>query len=1614
MMAYTQENIVSSTQENADNNLGPSRESLGAVQFCSTNCAKVSPLPTTQIPKFNVKEKLEKKKLGKKVKKSKNGKKKEKKKKKQKQNALEKCFEGDEAFKETVKGLELLNLRCRELVLIYRSSLTFGRLNGVLSIIVEFLKTSDSECLTKPSKACIVKPFLNDIVYLVHLLYSDLRKFNSDNKDRPNYLNKMSDLLAMVIDVEITTSKIYECKKCKGKSFRTEAKLKEHLEKIHKMETSTKGWKDDNDTSSNIGISEEEREKLVSVLISSLYIYLDNSSNHILDTMLKTTNKNKKKASKICSRIFSHILQSPQTPMSILEYARHILAFKMWKKMLDSITRQREVTQLAARLLPAPPAHFRERVAVLEGIMPPVPVAKPDSAVTEHCLIVKSARHVKYELKDQIQKYLMLINNPQRYSELLKNLRFIGENLNEFNVKDSVFAVDDEDMILYDTFPSESSAKTSGSNKKSADKNAEKKAASKKSADKKNAEKKSADKKNADKKVKSSVTVDCQTDPKIVAELSDKTELVTSSNEEQDQLPLIKIKSEIDLVEVSDAQSNSLDELNVCDAEPVNCEQSTEVNKITDSGIDVDDSCDDLSQKRPDIQILRKLADDKNFDFDDDAEQAKLYELYENLKKKFEPAKLNDPLEVMKMDKTGTPEKKTQIVTPLSHSIESSGMCSPNLKPAFCDETMRSTAQTSSIAENQIDLAKTFDQVGKEMDFQKSAASVQDLLCEPWPLELVGEMEKYMEKNKLADNDLDAGLKTTFKEEAGEFKADIIRESTGMTLKEEEEEKRRLCNLEDDFITELFSEQPGHNGFGSLMDFLNSPVDDLSLINSVTEPPPWSTDGTSQPLLSLLMDDDLAFADASDIAAGLSDRSCEERFFMKDNTPSPRKSMSLEAALSLSPNSNEQFCQKSPEKRALARSNNDNEEPQMKRTRSSTDAHNYLLTPPSTPVASESAKSQVESQKDAAASSSSKANSENSPKCSFSGIVDHKMNVANEDNASPEKIKCSTENRPSSPLKNVKHVVDRPKDSATEKPPISPPECTCDQRLSGSMIDSYFRYFHRTRLSFTNQQKTYIFSVSFYPLLTSDSSQAMKLRKGLAEKRHSLVESITRNVDLFEKDFIIFPIEKHGRWLVVIVCFPGLTGPVEYQQKEQIKKHSSPKKNLFKDETATGTSSAKARRTRLGCNSVEKRNSKETADCDTISNNKSVGNSKSPTKTSESNQGQDDRTSNESQPIKQPCILVFDSSPKPRKTEVVEVIRDYLRVEYKVKHGKDKDFSTFMKDSKPRVPTRKNSACCGVYMLQYADSFFNNPIIDFRLPIKHLQNWFPADAISRKRDEIYRFVPQPTAGDPVCASQMLHVKSCKANDGPTAAGSSQRRPSSDCDTKEAKPITVLDSFRAVAVLEDCNTSDDISDDFKGFDLEQPLDNLLSPDRRAAALTADLLNDDDNAVMDVIGEENEEEEEVVSMLCSRLKAHTPELVVALSRSDYVPQQNKKRRVRTKTVTALTPKTQPPSKRKNVGSENSVAAPKKSTTASRKSDSANKAPKKGKKPRCKATRKSARRLKVVSPTPKSLLKLRSADKEGKDDNSTSIPLRTHHFNELWKTIQKMDKKGRRCRK
>jgi hypothetical protein len=80
---------------------------------------------------------------------------------------------------------------------------------------------------------------------------------------------------------------------------------------------------------------------------------------------------------------------------------------------------------------------------------------------------------------------------------------------------------------------------------------------------------------------------------------------------------------------------------------------------------------------------------------------------------------------------------------------------------------------------------------------------------------------------------------------------------------------------------------------------------------------------------------------------------------------------------------------------------------------------------------------------------------------------------------------------------------------------------------------------------------------------------------------------------------------------------------------------------------------------------------------------------------------------------------------------------------FQARRGEDKSFSnSAIPGFQPRVPQQPNYSDCGLYAMQYLESFFLNPVKQFSFPIPNsaLGSWFPEAQMEGKRRQVYETI----------------------------------------------------------------------------------------------------------------------------------------------------------------------------------------------------------------------------------------------------------------------------------
>ncbi|XP_022225978.2 sentrin-specific protease 7-like [Drosophila obscura] len=231
--------------------------------------------------------------------------------------------------------------------------------------------------------------------------------------------------------------------------------------------------------------------------------------------------------------------------------------------------------------------------------------------------------------------------------------------------------------------------------------------------------------------------------------------------------------------------------------------------------------------------------------------------------------------------------------------------------------------------------------------------------------------------------------------------------------------------------------------------------------------------------------------------------------------------------------------------------------------------------------------------------------------------------------------------------------------------------------INDIIIDFYLLWLNKTQIPVDVRERTHIFNSFFYKRLTTLMGP-VNSRLTAAQKRHAGVQKWTKAVDIFDKDFIIVPIHEQMHWLVAIICFPNLRGPVTCDTDQpQIGSGDGPKQlpamkqplillfdslggDLHRNIMST-------LRNYLTCEYKKKK------------------------------------------PYAQARIFDEDNMPGY-----------FVRV--------------------PLMPPKDTND--GLFLLQYVEQFFAVPIEDYRLPIEDLTNWFDLLTVNKKREDIANLIQQ--------------------------------------------------------------------------------------------------------------------------------------------------------------------------------------------------------------------------------------------------------------------------------
>ncbi|KAM9170204.1 sentrin-specific protease 7 isoform 4-T5 [Pangshura tecta] len=292
--------------------------------------------------------------------------------------------------------------------------------------------------------------------------------------------------------------------------------------------------------------------------------------------------------------------------------------------------------------------------------------------------------------------------------------------------------------------------------------------------------------------------------------------------------------------------------------------------------------------------------------------------------------------------------------------------------------------------------------------------------------------------------------------------------------------------------------------------------------------------------------------------------------------------------------------------------------------------------------------------------------------------------------------------------------------------------------LNDVIIDFYLKYLLLEKAPKHLAERSHIFSSFFYKCLTrtgKNSEEDPKL--SVAQRRHKRVRTWTRHINIFNKDYIFVPVNEESHWYIAVICFPWL---------EEVVYEDCPNQGSLQSQTQQSPLQAEKKRETVRANTVLVFNDnwKNKEELDVKSNLHSEGkdhHASSPNL--ESNHYESSLSNCKLKKVcKRPCILILDSLKAGSLQNTVQILREYLEIEWEAKRKTHREFSkSTMVDFCPRVPKQDNSSDCGVYLLQYVETFFQDPVVNFELPM-HLERWFPRRVVRSKREEIRDLILQ--------------------------------------------------------------------------------------------------------------------------------------------------------------------------------------------------------------------------------------------------------------------------------
>ncbi len=274
-----------------------------------------------------------------------------------------------------------------------------------------------------------------------------------------------------------------------------------------------------------------------------------------------------------------------------------------------------------------------------------------------------------------------------------------------------------------------------------------------------------------------------------------------------------------------------------------------------------------------------------------------------------------------------------------------------------------------------------------------------------------------------------------------------------------------------------------------------------------------------------------------------------------------------------------------------------------------------------------------------------------------------------------------------------------------------------DEFLNDNLIGFYLRYLEH-HLEQTNPelaQKVYFYNSYFYERLM----QTSKGQKGI---NYESVQKWTRNIDIFERDFVVVPVNESYHWYVVIICNLSKLSSIANNKGDEVQEDTAAPGAVDipleerEDEARTDrgvkeshdhpTEKTTESLSHLSLSDVDKQIDELAPSSEAVSPYL-LPQPESVSKKS----GRGRRKGRHSLPkynVSAPVIMTFDSLGTPRSSTCT-ALRQYIVEEARNKKGWDVDGGHIKGMTAKGIPTQPNFSDCGLYLCAYLEKFVLNP-----------------------------------------------------------------------------------------------------------------------------------------------------------------------------------------------------------------------------------------------------------------------------------------------------------------